>query len=398
MPYNKTTMTNLFLKLFVKNHKDTSSPTVREAVGKLASVVSIVCNVILSAAKILVGVLFGVVSVLADGLNNLTDCGSNIIALISFKLSNKPADKEHPYGHQRLEYVSSMVVGIIVLLLSFEVATESVNKIIAPTETDLSLWTLVALGASIAIKLFMFVFNNKLGKTYNSELLKATATDSLSDTVATAVVLVSVIVADVTGFVYLDGIMGIGVAVMIALAGIRILKETLSLLLGQSPNKELILQIVSRIKKYPGIYGIHDLNVHNYGPNKYYASVHCEVDSAVPILDSHDLIDRIEREFLEQTDIILVIHLDPIVIGDPELDTYRDQIAQIVVQLDEHFTIHDFRMVKGPTHTNLIFDVATHFDTKLTDSEIISYIQREISALHTDTQVYVVPTVEKQID
>ena len=391
-------MTNLFLKLFVKNHKDTSSPTVREAVGKLASVVSIVCNVILSAAKILVGVLFGVVSVLADGLNNLTDCGSNIIALISFKLSNKPADKEHPYGHQRLEYVSSMVVGIIVLLLSFEVATESVNKIIAPTETDLSLWTLVALGASIAIKLFMFVFNNKLGKTYNSELLKATATDSLSDTVATAVVLVSVIVADVTGFVYLDGIMGIGVAVMIALAGIRILKETLSLLLGQSPNKELILQIVSRIKKYPGIYGIHDLNVHNYGPNKYYASVHCEVDSAVPILDSHDLIDRIEREFLEQTDIILVIHLDPIVIGDPELDTYRDQIAQIVVQLDEHFTIHDFRMVKGPTHTNLIFDVATHFDTKLTDSEIISYIQREISALHTDTQVYVVPTVEKQID
>ena len=398
MTYNKTTMTNLFLKLFVKNHKDTSSPTVREAVGKLASVVSIVCNVILSAAKILVGVLFGVVSVLADGLNNLTDCGSNIIALISFKLSNKPADKEHPYGHQRLEYVSSMVVGIIVLLLSFEVATESVNKIITPTQTDLSIWTVVALAASIVIKLFMFVFNNKLGKTYKSELLKATATDSLSDTVATAVVLVSVIVADVTGFVYLDGIMGIGVAIMIALAGIRILKETLSLLLGESPNKELILQIVSRIKKYPGIYGLHDLNVHNYGPNKYYASVHCEVDSSVPILDSHDLIDRIEREFLEQTDIILVIHLDPIVIGDPELDTYRNQIAGIVAEIDEHFTIHDFRMVKGPTHTNLIFDVATHFDTKLSDCEIVDYIQKGISALHPDTQVYVVPTVEKQID
>ena len=391
-------MTNLLLKLFVKEHKNTTSPVVREAVGKLASIVSIVCNVILSVAKILVGVLFGVVSVLADGLNNLTDCGSNIIALISFKLSNKPADKEHPYGHQRMEYVSSLIVGIIVVLLAFEVATEAVNKIISPSGAELSIWTLVALGASILIKLFMYVFNNKLGKTYNSELLKATATDSMSDTIATAVVLVSVVVAHFTGFVYLDGIMGIGVSVMIALAGVRILKETLSLLLGESPNKELIQQIVSRIKKYPGIYGIHDLNVHNYGPNKYYASVHCEVDSAVPILESHDLIDQIEREFTEQTDIILVIHLDPIVIGDPELDTYREQIAQIVAEIDEHFTIHDFRMVKGPTHTNLIFDVATHFDTKMSDAEIVDYIQTGIAKLHPETNVYVVPTVEKQID
>ena len=398
MPYNKTTMTNLLLKLFVKNHKNTTSPVVREAVGKLASIVSIICNVILSVAKILVGALLGVVSVLADGLNNLTDCGSNIIALISFKLSNKPADKEHPYGHQRIEYVSSLIVGIIVVLLAFEVATESVNKIIDPSGADLSIWTVVALGASILVKLFMYLFNNKLGKDYNSELLKATATDSLSDTIATSVVLVSVVVADITGFEYLDGIMGVGVAIMIALAGIRILKETLSLLLGESPNKELIQQIVSRIKKYPGIYGIHDINVHNYGPNKYYASVHCEVDSAVPILESHDIIDQIEREFIEQTDIILVIHLDPIVIGDPELDTYRDQIAKIVTEIDEHFTIHDFRMVKGPTHTNLIFDVATHFDTKLSDSDIIAYIQNGLSALHPETDVYVVPTVEKQID
>ncbi len=391
-------MTNLFLKLFVKNHQDTTSSTVREAVGKLASIVSIICNVILSAAKILVGVFFGVVSVLADGLNNLTDCGSNVIALISFKLSNKPADKEHPYGHQRLEYVSSLVVGIIVVLLAFEVATESVNKIITPTTAELSIWTLVALGVSILIKLFMFAFNRKLGNTYNSELLKATAVDSISDTIATAVVLVSVVIAHFTGFVYLDGIMGVGVAIMIAIAGVRILKETLSLLLGESPDKQLIQQVVSRIKKYPGIYGIHDLNVHNYGPNKYYASVHCEVDSAVPILDSHDLIDQIERDFLENTDIILVIHLDPIVIGDPELDTYREEIVKIVLSLDEHFTIHDFRMVKGPTHTNLIFDVATHFDTKLSDADIIAYIQEGISALHPDTSIYVVPTVEKQLD
>lgn len=391
-------MTNLFLKLFVKNHKDTSSSTVREAVGKLASIVSIVCNVLLSAAKILVGLLFGMVSVLADGLNNLTDCGSNVISLISFKLSNKPADKEHPFGHQRLEYVSSLIVGIIVVLLAVEVATESVNKIITPSATDLSIWTIVVLVASILIKLFMFVFNNKLGKIYNSELLKATAVDSVSDTIATAVVLLSVVVAHFTGFVYIDGIMGIAVAVMIAIAGIRILKETLSLLLGESPNQQLINQIVSRIKKYPGIYGIHDINVHNYGPNKFYATVHCEVDSAVPILQSHDVIDQIERDFLQNTDIILVIHLDPIVIGDPVLDTYHHEIAQIVSTLDEHFTIHDFRMVKGPTHTNLIFDVATHFDTKMSDADVIDYIQQGISALHPNDNIYVVPTVEKQID
>ena len=391
-------MTNLLLKLFVKNHQDTTSNKTRESVGKFASTLGILLNFLLATCKIVAGAFLGVISVLADGLNNLTDCASNVVSLISFKLAGKPADKEHPYGHQRIEYVSSLIVGIIVVLLAFEVATEAVNKIISPSGAELSIWTLVALGASILIKLFMYVFNNKLGKTYNSELLKATATDSMSDTIATAVVLVSVIVADWTGFVYLDGIMGIGVAVMIALAGVRILKETLSLLLGESPNKELIQQIVSRIKKYPGIYGIHDLNVHNYGPNKYYASVHCEVDSAVPILESHDLIDQIEREFIEQTDIILVIHLDPIVIGDPELDTYREQIAQIVAEIDEHFTIHDFRMVKGPTHTNLIFDVATHFDTKLSDQEIVDYIQNGIAKLHPETNVYVVPTVEKQID
>ncbi len=391
-------MTNLLLKLFVKNHKDTRSATVREGVGKLASIVSILCNVLLSVAKILVGVLFGIISVLADGLNNLTDCGSNIISLISFKLSNKPADKEHPYGHQRLEYIASMVVGFIVLLLAMEVATESINKIITPQTSQLSTWTIVALGVSILIKLWMFVFNRRLGNKYNAELLKATAVDSISDTVATTAVLISVLVAEWTGFVYLDGIMGVAVAIVILIAGIRILKDTLSLLLGQAPDKELINQVVSRIKKYEGICGIHDLNVHNYGPAKYYASVHCEVDSSVPILESHDLIDQIERDFLENTDIILVIHMDPVVVGDPVLDTYKQQIVQIVCNLDNHFTIHDFRMVKGPTHTNLIFDVAVHFDTKLTDSQIVEHIQKEMDLLNPDQKIYVVPTVEKQID
>ena len=391
-------MTDFILRLFVKDYENKKDPNVRRKCGSAVAIIGIIVNLFLAAFKLVAGILSGAISITADAVNNLSDAGSQVVSLITFKISAKPADREHPFGYARIEYVASMIVSFLILFVSISLFSESIDKIFNPTDTNYGILVMVILGVSVLAKLWLFFFGNSAGKKLNSDVIRASATDSLSDTIATAVVLVSVIVADLTGFVYLDGIMGIGVAIMIALAGIRILKETLSLLLGESPNKELIVEIVSRIKKYPGIYGIHDLNVHNYGPNKYYASVHCEVDSAVPILESHDLIDRIEREFIEQTDIILVIHLDPIVIGDPELDTYREQIAQIVTQIDEHFTIHDFRMVKGPTHTNLIFDVATHFDTKLSDAEIVDYIQTAIAKLHSETNVYVVPTVEKQID
>ncbi len=392
-------MTNLILKLFVKNYNDTKNVKVRERVGEVASAVGIVVNMLLSLCKIVVGLLFGLISVLADGFNNLTDCGANIVSLISFKLASKPADKEHPYGHARIEYVASMIVGFIVLLVAFELGAESVTKIVQLIKGDnqqvpFEIVTIVVLVVSILGKLWFYFFNSKLAKTYNAELLKATASDSISDVFATSAVLVSVIISPLTGF-NADGIMGVVVAVLIAIAGIGILKDTLNNLLGKSPTDELINSIKERIRCFEGVLGIHDLHVHNYGPNRYYASVHVEVDGSVDVMESHDMIDEIERDFAQNTDIMLVIHLDPIVVGDPELDTYHQEILKIVKQLDEHFDVHDFRMVKGPTHTNLIFDVAVHFDTQLTSSQIIHYIQEQVNATYAN--VYVVPTVERAL-
>ncbi|MBQ8873520.1 MAG: cation diffusion facilitator family transporter, partial [Clostridia bacterium] len=262
------------------------------------------------------------------------------------------------------------------------------------TQVTFEVITVVVLGISILGKLWFYFFNSKLAKTYNAELLKATASDSLSDVFATTAVLVSVVISPLTGF-NTDGIMGIVVAVLIAIAGVGILRDTLNHLLGASPTEELIKSIEERIRCFDGVLGIHDLHVHNYGPNKFYASVHVEVDSAVDVMESHDMIDEIERDFANNTDIMLVIHLDPIVIGDPELDTYRQEILAIVQQLDKAFDIHDFRMVKGPTHTNLIFDVAVSYDTKLTSTQIVEHIQQQISLEHPN--VYVVPTVERKL-
>lgn len=392
-------MTNLLLKLFVKNHKDVHNHAVRERVGKLSGIVGIVLNVLLATAKIVVGAVFSVLSVLADGLNNLTDCGSNVISLVSLKLAGKPADSEHPYGHKRMEYIASMIVAFIILVLAFELGSESVNKLIDLVNgnaeaLEFSLWTVVALSVSILVKFWMFVFNKRLGKRYNSDLLKATSIDSISDVCATSAVLLAIIVSNFAG-INLDGVMGVAVSVFIAVAGIKILKETINQLLGEAPDEKLIKEIQQRIKKFHGVCGIHDLNVHNYGPDKYYASVHVEVDASVDVMESHELMDKIERDFSQNTDITLVTHLDPVVVGDPELDSFKTEVEQIVKALDEHFSIHDFRMVKGPTLTNLIFDVAIHYDTHLSATQIAEQIQAEIDKKHKE--VYVVPTVEKQI-
>lgn len=387
-------MSNLLVKAFVPNYKDTENQTVRSKVGRLSGVVGIIVNILLAAAKITVGLLFGLVSALADGINNLTDCGSNIISIISFKLSNKSADKEHPYGHQRIEYVSALIVGVIVAILSIELATESIGKIITPEESNFSLWTIGILSASILAKLWLFFFNKNLGKKYNSEILKATSRDSISDCAATLGVLISVIISHYTGFTYLDGIMGLVVSVLIAFVGISILKDTMSELLGKAPSKELIEDICKRVLKYDGVLGIHDLEVHNYGPNKYYASMHVEVNGKVDVMESHELVDKIERDFAQNTNITLVIHMDPIAIGDPEVDSFKEEILSIIRSIDDRFTIHDFRITKGPSVTNLIFDVAIPYECNLKNIEIKEIIQQEINKLHKE--VYVVSTIERQ--
>ncbi len=392
-------MTNLLLKIFVKNRNDVQNSSVQESVGKMSGVVGLILNILLASAKIIVGAVFSVLSVLADGLNNLTDCGNNIISIISFKLAGKPADKEHPYGHKRIEYIASMIVAFIIMTVAVELAIESVQEIIqlingTAQSLDFSIWTITTLSVSILVKFWMFVFNRKLSKRYNSELLKASSMDSISDVCATSAVLIAVIVSHFAQ-INLDGVMGIVVAVFIAVTGINIFKDTINELLGEAPSEQMIKDIQKRIKSFDGVCGIHDLNVHNYGPNSYYASVHVEVDASVNVMESHELMDKIERDFKENTDITLVTHMDPIVIGDQELEGYKSEVQQIVHNLDEHFSIHDFRMTKGPTLTNLIFDLAVHFDTKLTAAQLKDYIQTEINKNHSG--VYVIPTVEKQI-
>lgn len=388
-------MTNLLVRLFVKNSNNTSDPAVRENYGKMASIVCIVLNMVLSAGKIILGLLSGAISVTADGFNNLTDCGSNVVSLISFKVAGKPADKEHPFGHQRIEYISAMIVAFIVLMLAVELASESFNKIFNPEPSEMSYLMLGVLAFSVLVKVWMFFFNRKLGKTVDSEVLKATATDSLTDAISTTAVTVAVIISHFVNF-NLDGYMGLAVAVVIAWAGIDILKNTMSKLLGQAPDKTFIEGIRSRIMAYEGVLGIHDLAVHNYGPHKYYASVHVEVDAKVPTMESHDLMDRIERDFAENTDIVLIIHSDPVVTDDPEINLLKQKVTEMVTSIDERFRIHDFRAVKGVTHTNLIFDVAIPFDTKLSAEEIKTRISQLVSAY--DPTLFVVATVEKQLD
>lgn len=392
-------MTNLLLRLFVKNYKDADNPVVRDKVGKLSGVICIVLNILLAAAKMTVGILCGLVSVIADGINNLTDCGSNAVSLVSIKLANRPPDKEHPYGHRRIEYIASMVVAFIVLVVAFELLSEGITKIVAVFKGTaeapaLEMWTMITLGVSVLVKLWMFFFNRKLGKRYDFELLKATAVDSISDVCATSAVLVATILLRYTGF-NADGFMAVAVAVVIAVSGVKILKETFKHLLGEGADAKLSREVTERIMRFEGVLGVHDLNIHSYGPNSYYASVHVEVDADVPILISHDIIDQIERDFAENTNIKLVIHLDPIVLGDPELDGYRKKIERIVNTLGEDCSIHDFRMVKGATHINLIFDVAISYDSKLKEREAAEYIQAEVDKIYTN--VFVVPTVERQV-
>ena len=392
-------MTTLLLKLFVKNYKNSDSLIVRDRVGRLSGAVCIVLNVLLAAAKITVGLLYGLVSVIADGINNFTDCGSNVVSLVSIKLASRPPDKEHPYGHRRAEYVASMIVAFIILVVSCELASEGVTKIIAvfngtSVAPPLEILTMITLGASVLVKLWMFFFNRILGKRYNMELLKATSTDSISDVCATGVVLVSIVISHYTSF-NADGFMTVAVAVVIAVSGVKILKETFRHLLGEGADAKLSREVNERILKFDGVLGVHDLNIHNYGPNSYYASVHVEVDANVPILISHDMIDQIERDFSENTNIKLVIHLDPIVVGDPELDGYRTEITRIVKSLNDDFSIHDFRMVKGVTHTNLIFDVAISYDFKMNERAVAEYIQSEVNKIYSN--VYVAPTVERQV-
>lgn len=384
---------SMFAKCFIKEGEKPTSPAVRERVGKFSGGLGIALNTLLAAAKIAAGALTGMISVLADGLNNLTDCGSNVVSLIGFKMSGKPADKEHPFGHQRAESIAALVIALIVLVVAVELAIQSAEKIFSAEESNFSIVLAIILAVSVAVKLFMFFFNRRLAKKVDSEALKATAADSVSDAIATAAVLLSLFITRWTG-VDLDGYMGAAVAVFIAFTGGSILKETISRLLGRAPAPEIIREIQDKVLSFPGVHGLHDLAVHNYGQNKLYATVHVEVDSHMPIMAAHDLADEIEKKFASETDISMTVHIDPLVLDDPKVNRLRTEAEQVVAAVDPSFRIHDFRVIGGQTHSNLVFDVAIPFDCKQEESEIARRIRDGISLL--DENLGAVVTVERQ--
>ena len=350
-------MKKLLLKLFVKNYQDKENPVVRAKYGVLAGVFGIITNLLICSVKIIVGLLSASVSILADGINNLSDAGASIVTFIGFHLSSKPADEEHPFGHERYEYLSGMIVSIIILIIGGSLFIDSVKKIISPVDMLTGTYIYIILAISILFKFIQALFYKSLAKDIDSTTLKASSVDSLNDCISTAAVLVGLIIFDLTGFAYIDGIVGIIIAIFILVAGIKLLKETMDPLLGEMPSKEDVDTIVNNITKYEGVLGIHDLVIHSYGPNKTFVTVHCEVDSKVDIMLSHDMVDNIEADFKKEFNIDLVIHMDPVDIHDEETQNLKKDIAAIIKKYDENLRFHDFRVVKGVTHTNVLFDL-----------------------------------------
>ncbi len=379
-------MTELLCRLFVKDRENIKSPAVRRSYGTLASVVGIIVNIVLAAGKIVVGLLFGAISLAGDGINNLSDAGSQIISLISFKMAAKPADRDHPFGHARIEYVASMIVSFFIMLVGWNLFRESIEKIFDEGQvTDSSnIWLMVGvLAVSILFKLWLVLFNRKIANKIDSAVMKATAADSLSDACASAAVLVAMLILKFTG-IDIDGYMGLAVAVVIFIAGIKILNDTKNSILGEAPSDDVVDGIKSIVAEFPDALGIHDMVVHSYGPGKFVANLHIEVDGSKDIYESHDMIDLIEKRLNSELGILSNIHMDPIVVDDAENDAMKSFALECVKLVDERLDIHDFRFVKGKTHTNLLFDISVPFEMKLKDGEIVVAIQKRISEQKPD--------------
>lgn len=385
-------MTKLLIRLFVKNSGEVQNPAVRERYGRLAGLVGIASNLCLFLLKIAVGSLSGSIAIVADAINNLSDCASSLITLAGFKLASMPADEQHPYGHARFEYISGLVVSFLIMAIGLEFLISSVRKIISPESVSFGAAVVVVLLTSIVVKLWQGLFNRKIGTAIGSDTLRATAADSINDVVATAAVLAGAVVGHLTGW-HVDGWLGLGVAVFILISGVRLVIDTLNPLLGTAPDRELVEAIERRVKSYDLVLGVHDLIIHNYGPGRCFASVHVEVPASEDILVSHDVIDNIERDIAAGMGIELVVHLDPIVTDDPKLDRCRDAVAAIIQELDPQLNMHDFRMVKGSTHTNFIFDVVAPPRYRMTDVDLRGEIDRRVKAL--DANYYCVITVDR---
>ena len=386
-------MTDFLVRKFVKNYEQTEDVQVRTSYGVLSSIVGIFCNVLLFAAKFLIGVLMHSISVMADGFNNLSDAASSIISFIGVKMAEKPADEEHPFGHGRIEYIAALVVAFLVIEVGLSFLKSSIGKLKNPEESTFELIPFLILILSIGVKLWLAYFNTKLGKKIASKVMMATAADSMGDVITTSATILSILVCTFTGY-NIDAIAGLVVSLIVMWAGVGIAKDTLEPLIGQAADPELAAKIKQEVESYDGITGTHDLIVHDYGPNRSMASIHAEVPRDVDIEASHEIIDRIEREVSKKLGIFLVIHMDPVEVRDERVLAVKDTVQKILYELDPEVTFHDFRMVWGEKRINLIFDVLVPFAY---DKEKQKNLEKQICERITerDSRYQCVITVEK---
>lgn len=376
-------MTSLLIRLFVKDKNNTDSPAVRTNYAMLASITGIVVNILLFSGKLAVGLLAYSVAIVADAFNNMSDAGSSVVTMLGFRMSSKHADKKHPLGHGRFEYISAFIVDIIIIFVGIELFKSSVEKIITPGATAIADATLILLAVAIVVKVWLFFFYGKIAKIINSQAIKAASLDSISDVVATTLVLVSALISRYTD-VHIDGWAGIIVAGFILFTGIKAAKETIDLLLGASPDKEMVAKIQKFVQKYPDVVGIHDVMIHDYGPGKQIVTFHAEVSSESDFCYIHDVIDTIERDMEKDLNCIVTIHLDPIVVNDERINQMREFILQTVKEIDPELSIHDFRMTYGGNHINVIFDLCIPVDCKIDDDILAQKVEKAIIEKNPD--------------
>ncbi len=381
-------MTKLLIRLFVKNYENTSESKVRESYGQFASLVGIGTNVLLFIIKLATGLLFNSIAIVADAINNLSDSISSLVTLIGFKMSGKPADSEHPYGHARMEYVAGLLVSFFIVFLGFQLFKSAMEEVLHPKEAIFNALTVFILVISVLIKIWQCLFYRKIGHTINSLTILAVSTDSRNDILATSVILLGTLITLLTGY-NLDGFMGMAVAVFILYSGANLVKETINPLLGMAPNEELEAMAADKILSYESIIGFHDLRVHNYGVSKCYASVHCEVPAEQDIMVSHDIIDQIERDFMKEWGIDLVIHLDPVLTNDKKTDALKQQVEQIIYDIAPEIDMHDFRVVFGIRVNKLIFDIVLPYSFGISEDEVIQMIEEAVDQMDKTYQAVI---------
>ena len=377
MDYNEF-MINFLRRIFIKDYKNVGESMVRTAHGKLASLFGVVTNVILFAVKLVFGILASSISIIADSINNLSDTGNSFVALIGFKISSKPADKEHPFGHQRLEYLAGLIISIVIVVLAGNMLVQSIQRIISNEPSTYTLWTFIILGIAILLKVYQSWFNYRIGKLIGSVTLKATAVDSLMDVFATSAVLASALVSFYLGW-NIDGYMGILVSIVVGYSGIKMIKETIDPLIGTPADKQLVAKVLKDILSFSGVLGVHDLRVHSYGPTKIFMSIHVEVDSHVNIVHSHEVVDKIESLVKDKYDIDLVIHMDPINPSDEETIAMMRIVQTALLDISKDLTMHDFRIVNEKKKKKAIFEVVIPFELKMSRDEILDKLREDIA-------------------